>query len=85
IYATLKEIHGILRFQLIAHGQNQLELRITPGIGYDPQRLFEAAQQNLSVFLASHGVTTAHISFSDLTPMQHPQSGKFKHIINKPE
>ncbi|WP_373482945.1 phenylacetate--CoA ligase family protein [Acetobacterium sp.] len=85
IYATLKEIHGILRFQLIAHGQNQLELRITPGIGYEPQRLFEAAQQNLSVFLASHGVTTAHISFSDLTPMQHPQSGKFKHIINKPE
>ena len=85
IYATLKEIHGILRFQLIAHGQNQLELRITPGSGYDPQRLFEAAQKNLSAFLASHGVTTAHISFSDLTPMQHPQSGKFKHIINRTE
>lgn len=85
IYATLKEIHGILRFQLIAHGQNQLELRITPGIGHEPQSLFEAAQQNLAAFLASHGVTTAQISFSDLTPMQHPQSGKFKHIINKPK
>ncbi|MDO9491770.1 phenylacetate--CoA ligase family protein [Acetobacterium sp.] len=85
IYATLKEIHGIIRFQLIAHGENQLELRITPGSGDEPQSLFEAAQKKLSAFLASHGVTTAHISFSDLTPMQHPQSGKFKHIINKPE
>lgn len=85
IYATLKEIHGIIRFQLIAHGENQLELRITPGSGYDLRRLFEAAQKNLSAFLASHGVTTADISFSDLTPMQHPQSGKFKHIINKTE
>lgn len=85
IYATLKEIHGIIRFQLIAHGENKLELRITPGIGDEPQRLFEEAQKKLSAFLASHGVTTARISFSDLTPMQHPQSGKFKHIINKPE
>ncbi|HAZ05614.1 MAG TPA: AMP-dependent synthetase, partial [Acetobacterium sp.] len=85
IYATLKEIHGILRFQLIAHGQNQLELRIIPGTGYDPQRLFEAAQKNLADFLANHGVTNAQIVFSELMPMQHPQSGKFKHIINKPE
>ncbi|MEO1814441.1 MAG: AMP-binding protein [Acetobacterium sp.] len=85
IYATLKEIHGIIRFQLIAHGENQLELRITPGSGYDLRRLFEAAQKNLSAFLASHGVTTADISFSDLTPIQHPQSGKFKHIINRTE
>ncbi|URN84272.1 phenylacetate--CoA ligase family protein [Acetobacterium wieringae] len=85
IYATLKEIHGILRFQLIAHGQNQLELRIIPGTGYDPQRLFEAAQKNLADFLANHGVTNAQIAFSELMPMQHPQSGKFKHIINKPE
>jgi Coenzyme F390 synthetase len=85
IYATLKEIHGIIRFQLIAEGENKLELRITPGIGDDPQRLFEEAQKKLSAFLASHGVTTAHLSFSDLTPVQHPQSGKFKHIINKTE
>lgn len=85
IYATLKEIHGIIRFQLIAHGENQLELRITPGIGDEPQSLFEEAQKKLSAFLTSHGVTTTRISFSDLTPVQHPQSGKFKHIINKPE
>ncbi|WP_414732747.1 phenylacetate--CoA ligase family protein [Acetobacterium carbinolicum] len=85
IYATLKEIHGIIRFQLIAEGENKLELRITSGIGDDPQRLFEEAQNKLSAFLASHGVTTAHLSFSDLTPVQHPQSGKFKHIINKTE
>jgi len=85
IYATLKEIHGIIRFQLIADGENKLELRITPGIGNEPQSLFEEAQKKLSAFLASHGVTTARISFSDLTPMQHPQSGKFKHIINKTE
>ncbi|WP_303871090.1 phenylacetate--CoA ligase family protein [Acetobacterium wieringae] len=85
IYATLKEIHGILRFQLIAHGENQLELRIIPGLGYAPQRLFKAAQKNLTDFLASHGVTTAEITFSDLAPTQHPKSGKFKHIINKVE
>ncbi|AFA49982.1 phenylacetate--CoA ligase family protein [Acetobacterium woodii] len=81
IYATLKEIHGIVRFQLIAYEGNELELRIIARAEDNPQDLFEEAAKNLTAFLATHGVKQVRIFFSDKLPMQHPQSGKFKHII----
>jgi hypothetical protein len=33
-------------------------------------------------FLATHGIDHAEISLSEEEPKQHPQSGKFKHVIN---
>jgi phenylacetate-coenzyme A ligase PaaK-like adenylate-forming protein len=83
IYATLKEIHEIQRFQLVAHKQNKLELRIITVNGHNKNEVFELACKNLKTFLASHGVMHIEISLSEEDPKQHTKSGKFKHIINE--
>lgn len=85
IYATLKEVHALKRFQLIAHPGNKLELRIEPAAGAERQAAFLQANSVLSTLLASHGVSDANIVLSDEPPQQHPQSGKFKHIISERE
>ncbi|HHV08743.1 MAG TPA: AMP-binding protein [Clostridiales bacterium] len=82
IYAILKEIHEIQRFQIVAYKDNKLELRINPGYGHSKEEVFEAACIALRRFLASHGIHHVEISLSTEEPKQHPQSGKFKHVIN---
>ena len=82
IYAILKEIHEIQRFQLVAHKENKLELRIIPGCGHSKEEVFESACIVLRRFLAAHGIYHVEISLSMMEPKQHPQSGKFKHVIN---
>jgi phenylacetate-coenzyme A ligase PaaK-like adenylate-forming protein len=82
IYATLKEIHEIKRFQLVAHKGNRLELRIVTLSGHNKNEVFESACKILRTFLALHGVTHTEISLLDEEPKQHGKSGKFKHIMN---
>ena len=85
IYATLKEIHEIQRFQVIAHRDNKLELRITPVSGHSKDEVFESSCVVLRDFLASHGINHVETYLSDNEPEQHPQSGKFKHVMNAVE
>lgn len=85
IYAILKEVHEIQRFQIVAHEDNRLELRINPGNGHSNEEVFEFACTALRRFLASHGIHHVEIFLSEEKPKQHPQSGKFKHVINARE
>jgi phenylacetate-coenzyme A ligase PaaK-like adenylate-forming protein len=82
VYAVLKEIHDIRRFQLVCRPQNRLELRLEPVEGGDTAHAFEAARAALSAYLATQGIERVSISLSNDTPQQHPISGKFKHILN---
>ena len=82
IYAVLKEIHEIQRFQVIAYKENRLELRITPANGHKNEEVFELACIALRTLLASHDIHNAEIILSMEEPKQHPQSGKFKHVTN---
>lgn len=82
IYAVLKEIHEIQRFQIVAHKNNNLELRINPDCGHSKEEVFESACIVLKRFLASHGIHHVEISLSTEEPKPHPQSGKYKHVIN---
>lgn len=82
IYAILKEIHEIQKFQIVAYKDNKLELRINPTYGHSKEEVFESACTVLRMFLASHGIRHVEISLSGEELMQHPQSGKFKHVIN---
>ena len=77
LYALLKEIHEIQRFQLIQVAQNELELRL---VATDKTKAFEQAKKAVSDYLAQNGVT-AEICLSDKLPEANAQSGKFKHII----
>ncbi|WMM26128.1 AMP-binding protein [Tissierella sp. MB52-C2] len=82
IYAILKEIHEIQRFQIVAYKDNKIELRINPIYGHSKEEVFEYACSALRKFLASHGIHHVEISLSTEEPKQHPKSGKFKHVIN---
>ena len=82
IYARLKEVPQLRRFQLLKYPQNRMELRLEPMEGCDRAEAFEAASAALREILAAYGVTDVKISLSEELPKQHPVSGKFKHVMN---
>lgn len=83
IYAVLKEVNNLQRFQVVVHKNNKIELRINAKNGYNKEEVFQSACVALTEFLASHDIEHVEISLSKEEPKQHPKSGKFKHIINK--
>lgn len=79
LYALLKEIPEIERFQLIQHENDHLELRL---VAENKQQAFLQAKRSLNDFLLNNGVRVP-IVLSDTLPQSNPISGKFKHIIAK--
>ena len=77
LYAILKEVHGIERFQLIQHKRDRLELRL---IADSKEERFAEAKQAVEAYLHQNGVT-AGIYLSKELPSANPASGKYKHII----
>lgn len=82
IYAVLKEVHSLRRFQVLAYPENKLELRIEEKEGVSRAEAFEKAKECLEKFLAAQNVKHVTITLSEALPQQNPNSGKFKHIIN---
>lgn len=81
IYAALKEVHELRRFQMLVHPGNQIVLRIETMEGITKREAFAKAKAVLEKFLKLHGVETAEIILSCEKPMSEKKSGKFKHII----
>lgn len=79
LYAILKEVHGMERFQIVQHEYNRLELRMTAA---NKAETFVKAKQAVEVYLQQNGIV-AEIYLSDILPEANPISGKFKHIIAK--
>lgn len=77
LYAILKEVHGIERFQLIQHENDSLELRLT---AENREDCFTEAKRAVEAYLRQNGVT-AGIYLSENLPAANPISGKYKHII----
>lgn len=81
IYAILKEVHEMRRFQLVVYGENRTELRLQPKDGVSREEAFQKAEQALRAFLKEQGITEFSVSLSEEEPHQNPGSGKYKHII----
>ena len=82
VYAVLKEVHSLRRFQVLVYDSNQIELRIEPLEGISKSDAFEEAEKKLREYLAFQNVMHVNIKMSEEMPQQHPDSGKYKHIIN---
>ena len=82
IYAVLKEVHGLRRFQVLVYPENRVEMRIEQMDNCDRLVTFEQASAHLKNFLATQGITDVNVILSDTLPQQHPVSGKFKHVVN---
>ena len=83
VYAVLKEVPGLRRFQVLADPGNVLELRMEESGGASRDEVFGCAKERLERYLASQGVRHVTISLSGEAPRQDPNSGKFKHIVNR--
>ena len=82
LYAVLKEVPGLRRFHVLVYPENTLKLRMEVKDGADEDMVFASAQASMKAFLAAQDIRQATISLSRDLPRQHPDSGKFKHIIN---
>lgn len=82
VYAVLKEVHGLRRFQVLAYPDDRVELRLEASEGGDRQTVFGEAKASLERYLASQGVRHVTVALSPDPPRQDPGSGKFKHIVN---
>ena len=83
IYATLKEVHSLRRFQLVVYSENHMELRLDVDDGISKENAFAKANDALREFFHQHKIRHIDIKLSDDSPQQDPGSGKFKHIINR--
>jgi len=79
LYATLVEVHGIERFQLIQHDKYRLELRLT---AENKEKIFAEAKRAVEAYLRQNSVA-AEVYLSDNLPEANPISGKYKHIVAK--
>ena len=82
IYAVLKEVGDMRRFQVLVYDGNKVSLRIEEKQGADKAQVFEKARTALAGYLVTQGVTAVEITLSADLPQQHADSGKFKHIVN---
>lgn len=82
IFATLKEVHELRRFQLIAHQANNMaQLRLKPVANVTKEEAFQKATAALENFFSVHGLHDIIVNLSNELPKQDAGSGKFKHII----
>lgn len=79
LYALMKEVEGVNRFQLILKKEGTLEMRLD---ATDRQRAFANAKAALDRFLASQG-TEARVVLAEELPSADPVSGKYRHIIRE--
>jgi phenylacetate-coenzyme A ligase PaaK-like adenylate-forming protein len=82
IYAILKEVHELRRFQLIVKPENHAELRFESIEGVSREAAFQKAEKALRAFLLTQDVTSFSLALSSDMPRQMLGSGKYKHIIN---
>ena len=79
LYAILKEIHEIQRFQIVQQEQNVLSIRL---VAANKENAFEKAKKALENYFDRLGIEVS-ILLSDEEPAVDRRSGKFKHIIAK--
>ena len=83
VYATLKEVHCLKRFQLVVRAENRIELRLEAANGISKEDAFVQADSALRAFFQQYGIHNVDITLSPDSPRRHPGSGKFKHVINE--
>ncbi len=82
LYATLKEVHSLRRFQLLVYPGNRIALRLIAADGITADEAFAQAKAALAAYLATQGVIDIELTLSPEEPRQQAGSGKFKHIVH---
>lgn len=81
LYAILKEIHQIRRFQLVMGKGNKLSLRMVCAPEENREETFGIARERVGAYLAQNGINEVEWRLSDREPEREKGSGKFKHVL----
>lgn len=76
LFALVKAIPGVHRFQLIQTGPAHLDVRLEA----DTPEVWEHVRQRLLTFLEQQGVASPTLSLSAEQPQPDARSGKFRHV-----
>ncbi len=79
LYAILKEVHEMKRFQLVQIDGCKLLLRMKCH-EFQRQIAFKKAKAAVNIYLSESGIDNIHWELSDEAPQRNAKSGKFKHI-----
>ena len=82
VYAVLKEVPGIRRFQVMVCPGNKIDLRMEEKEGENRETVFALAKEQLVQYLKTQKIANVQVLLSEEMPQQDPGSGKFKHIIH---
>lgn len=85
VYAVLKEVHEIRRFQMLVYPENKVLLRLEEKEGVSKEEAFLKARERLETFLKTQDITQVDIQLSEEFPKENQKSGKFKHVMNMKE
>lgn len=83
LYAALKEVHSLSRFQLTVKDNNECILRLVSAADISKKTAFFEAKEALTRFLATQEVTDFSCVLAPDAPTASKKSGKFKHIVNR--
>ncbi len=81
--ASPSERDGILKYQLVHFGPNQLEIRLVVDDGYQREKIFQNIVDELQAAFKKLGLPDVSIVLSDEIPKRHPISGKFKMVEHR--
>lgn len=83
VYVMIETMETIRLFQLVVHGYDSIELRITFMPGVDEKAVFEEAKTTLINYLHSNGVDNVEIYLSEQPPQVDPKTLKLKTVYQE--
>ncbi len=80
LWSVLKETPGVLRFQAIQTGDEELKIRLEPKDSQEAEQVLMRVLNNTRSYLDQQGLENVRILPAAEPPMRDPKSGKFRNI-----
>jgi phenylacetate-coenzyme A ligase PaaK-like adenylate-forming protein len=80
LYATIKGVPGVERFQVVQKSPAALALRLQTASGFDRLAVWGDVQAAARGYLAAQGLGEVDLRLAEEAPMRDPRSGKFRHV-----
>ena len=80
LWATIKQVHGVQRFQVIQTSPAELKIRMEPVVESERGEVWEAVQAQVKQYLAVQGLPDAQLLLANEAPLRDPKSGKYRHV-----
>ncbi len=80
IWAVVKQVPGVQRFQVVQTGPAALSVRLEPCAGVDRAETWARVKESLQRFLEAQGLANVEARLAEELPSRDARSGKFRHV-----